>query len=331
MPLVVISDCDHENIAVEQALFREAGVEVRLPQARTEEEVIREAAEADGLIAQYAPLTGRVFQALPRLRVVAKYGVGYDTVDVATATACGIVVANVPDYCVEEVSDHAIALLLSLWRGVTLYDRAVREGTWNAEMKKPMLRLADRVLGIVGVGRIGARVAEKARGLGMSVIGFDPYLPAWPTGLDSVGFEELLGRADAVSLNLPLNAETRHLMGEAALRRMRPTAILVNTARGGVVDTAALVRALREGWIAGASLDVHEVEPLPADSPLYTLPNAIITPHAAWYSAESVPELKRRAVENVLAALRGERPRTPVNPEVFAGEKLRAAGNLLTP
>jgi D-3-phosphoglycerate dehydrogenase len=329
MPLVVITDCDHENIAVEQALFQEAGVEVRLSQARTEDEVIGAAAEADGLIAQYAPLTGRVFRALPRLRVVAKYGVGYDTVDVATATACGIVVANVPDYCIEEVSDHAIALLLTLWRGVALYDRAVRAGTWNAEMKKPMLRLAGRVLGIVGVGRIGARVAEKARGVGMRVIGYDPYLTALPDGVTPVGFEELLRTADAVSLNLPLNAETRHLLGEAALRQMRPSAILVNTARGGVVDTAALVRALREGWIAGASLDVHEAEPLPADSALYELPNVIVTPHAAWYSQESVPELKRRAVLNVLAALRGERPRTPVNLEVFDSAALRAVGSLL--
>jgi D-3-phosphoglycerate dehydrogenase len=329
MPQVVITDCDHENIAIEEGLFGAAGVEVRLPQALTEEAVIRSATEADGLIAQYAPLTARVLQALPRLRIVAKYGVGYDTVDVPAATACGIIVANVPDYCIEEVSDHAIALLLSLWRGVTLYDRAVRAGTWNAEMKKPMLRLAGHTLGIVGVGRIGARVAEKARGLGMEVIGHDPYLTSWPEGVRPVGFEELLRTADAVSLNLPLGAATRHLLGEAALRQMRPSAVLVNTARGGVVDTAALVRALREGWIAGAAVDVHEAEPLPTEAPLYELPNVIVTPHAAWYSQDSVPELKRRAVGNVLAALRGERPRTPVNPEVFDSPKFRAVANLL--
>ncbi len=329
MPLVIITDCDHENIAVEQELFGASGVEVRLPQAHTEDEVIRAAAEADGLIAQYAPLTARVLHALPRLRIVAKYGVGYDTVDVAAATIDGIIVANVPDYCIEEVSDHAVALLLALWRGVAFYDRAVRGGTWNAEAKKPMLRLAGRVLGIVGVGRIGSRVAQKALGLGMTVIGCDPYLTAWPAGVRAVGLEELLSTADAVSLNLPLAAGTRHLIGEAALRQMKPSAYLVNTARGGVVDTAALTRALQEGWIAGAALDVTETEPLPAGSPLYVLPNALVTPHAAWYSRESVPELKRRAVGNVLAALRGERPRTPVNPEVFGSGKYRSTTSLL--
>ncbi|MBI4536709.1 MAG: C-terminal binding protein [candidate division NC10 bacterium] len=329
MPLVVITDCDHENIAVEERIFGAAGIEVRLPQVQDEGEVIRAAREADAVLNQYAPMTARVLDGLPRLRIVSKYGVGYDTIDLAAATAHGIIVANVPDYCVEEVSDHAMALLLALWRGVAFYDRGVRSGTWNAEMKKPMVQLAGRVLGILGVGRIGSRVAQKALGLGMIVIGHDPYLAAWPAGVRAVSREELLHTADAVSLNVPLNAETRHLIGEAALRRMKPSASLVNTARGGVVDTVALERALREGWIAGAALDVVETEPLPAGSPLSALPNVIVTPHAAWYSQESVPELKRRAAENVLAALSGRRPPTPVNPEVFAGGKLRATTSLL--
>jgi D-3-phosphoglycerate dehydrogenase len=248
---------------------------------------------------------------------------------VAAATARGIILANVPDYCIEEVSDHAIALLLALWRGVAFYDRAVRGGTWNAEAKKPMLRLANRVLGILGCGRIGSRTAQKARGLGMIVIGHDPYLTAWPTDVRAVSLETLLGDSDVVSLHCPLTAETRHFIGEAQLRQMKRSAFLVNTARGKVVDTAALVRALEEGWIAGAALDVAETEPLPPGSPLFTLPNALVTPHAAWYSQDSVPELKRRAAEHVLAVLRGERPRTPVNPEVFSGGKLRAATSLL--
>jgi D-3-phosphoglycerate dehydrogenase len=329
MALVVITDCDHENIAVERKLFGEAGVEVRLPQVQAEAEVIREAREADALICQYAPMTARVLDGLPRLRVIAKYGVGYDTVDVAAATARGIIVANVPDYCIEEVSDHALALLLSLWRGVPLYDRSVRAGQWNAELKKPMRRLAGCTLGIVGMGRIGSRLAQKALGVGLRVIGCDPYLAQWPAGVRAVGLDELLRTADAVSLNVLLNAETRHMIGESRLRQMKPEAILVNTARGAVVDTAALCTALREGWIAGAAVDVTETEPLLTDSPLYAFPNVIVTPHAAWYSQESVPELKRRAAGNVLAALRGERPRTPVNPEVFATQAFRATTNLL--
>jgi D-3-phosphoglycerate dehydrogenase len=329
MPLVVITDCDHHTTAVEERLFAKAGVEVRLPQAQAEADVIREAGQADGIICQYAPMTARVFDGLPRLRIVSKYGVGYDTVDVAAATARGILVANVPDYCIEEVSDHALALLLDLWRGTTFYDRAVRSGTWSAEMKKPMLRLAGRTLGILGGGRIGSRLAEKAVGIGMAVIGSDPYVSAWPAGVRGVDLTTLLAEADAISIHCPLTAGTRHLVGEAVLRQMKPSAFLVNTGRGGVVDTAALIRALREGWIAGAALDVHETEPLPADSPLYGLPNVIVNPHAAWYSEDSVLELKRRAAENVLAALRGERPRTPVNPEVLASGALRATTSLL--
>src|SRR5574341_1004644 len=234
MALVVITDCDHGSIVPEETVLKAAGVDVRLHQAQAEDEVIAVGKEADGLILQYARITGRVLEALPRCRVVVRYGVGYDTIDVEAAAARGVIVCNVPDYCMEEVSDHALALILALWRGVVLYDRAVRAGTWNAEMKKPMVRLAGRALGIVGLGRIGSRLARKAAGAGMTVIGCDPYLTVWPQGVRRVDLETLLREADVVSLNLPLNAETRHLINQAALQKMKPTALLVNTARGGV-------------------------------------------------------------------------------------------------
>lgn len=329
MALVVIADCDHGSIAPEEAVLKAAEVEVRLGQAKTEEELIAVGRDADGLIIQYAGITGRVLDALPRCRVVVRYGVGVDTVDLAAATARGVVVANVPDYCMEEVSDHALALMLSLWRGVTLYDRAIRGGTWQAEMKKPMTRLAGKVLGVVGVGRIGSVTARKALGIGMQVCGCDPYLTRWPAGVRPVTLEGLLQESDIVTLHLPLNAETRHMINEVALGRMKPTGLLVNTARGGIVDTAALIRALQECRIAGAALDVLEQEPVPADSPLLTMPNVILTPHAGWYSEQSVIDLKRKTAEAAVAALRGARPFSVVNPEVYARPSLRATGALL--
>jgi D-3-phosphoglycerate dehydrogenase len=329
MPLVIITDCDHGNIAQEEAVLRAAGVPHRLHQAKTEDDVIAVARDADAVILQYAPITGRVLDALPKCLVAVRYGVGVDTVDLAAATARGVMVANVPDYCIEEVSDHAIAMLLSLWRGVTAYDRAIRRGSWSTTERPPVPRLAGRVLGVVGVGRIGAQTARKGAGLGMRVIGYDPYLANLPAGVAKVAMDELLRESDAVTLHMPLTAETRHLVNEAALRKMKPTALLVNTARGGIVDTAALVRALREGWIAGAALDTLEQEPVPRDSPLLSLPNVILNPHASWYSDQSVPELKRKTAETAVAVLRGRRPTSVVNPDVFASPALRAKQAIL--
>lgn len=324
MPLVVITDCDHGTIAPEEAVLRAARVDFRLHQVKSEDDVIAAARDADAIILQYAPITGHVLDGLPRCRVAVRYGVGVDTVDLAAATARGVMVANVPDYCIDEVSDHAIAMLLSLWRGVTTYDRAIRGGTWSTTARPPMPRLAGRVLGVVGVGRIGAAAARKALGLSMRVIGYDPYLTSLPSGIQKVTLDELLQQADAVTLHLPLMTESRHLINEITLRKMKPTALLVNTARGGIVDTAALVRALREGWIAGAALDTLEQEPIAGDSPLLTLPNVILNPHASWYSDQSVPELKRKTAETAVAVLRGQRPASVVNPEVFSSPALRA-------
>ena len=329
MPLVIITDCDHGTIAPEEAVLRAAGVEYRLHQAKSEEDVIAAARDADAIILQYAPITGRVLDGLPHCRIAVRYGAGVDTVDLAAATERGVMVANVPDYCIEEVSDHAIAMLLSLWRGVTSYDRAIRNGTWSTTERRPMPRLAGKVLGVIGVGRIGTQAARKAAGVGMRVIGYDPYLSSLPAGIQQVTLDELLQQADAVSLHMPLTVESRHLINEAALRKMKPTALLVNTARGGILDTSALIRALQEGWIAGAALDVLEQEPVPRDSPLLSLPNVILNPHASWYSDQSVPELKRKTAETAIAVLRGQRPTSVVNPDVYASPALRARQAIL--
>jgi D-3-phosphoglycerate dehydrogenase len=329
MPLVVITDCDHGNIAPEEAVLRAAGVPFRLHQGKTEADVIANAHDADALIIQYARITGPVLDALPRVRVLVRYGVGIDTLDIPAATERGVVVCNIPDYCMEEVSDHALAMALTCWRRIAFYDRRIRQDVWSATEVRGMLRLRGRVMGVIGLGRIGATLARKAAGVGMTVWGFDPYPIPWPPAVRKVPLEELLGGADIVSLHVPLTAETKHLIDEAALRRMKPTAFLVNTARGGVVDTAALRHALREGWIAGAGLDTLEDEPPDAADPLLSLPNVTLAPHAAWYSDDAMVDLKRKTAEAAVAALRAERPTSVVNPEVYQRPNLRAAKPVL--
>ncbi|MBT1004286.1 C-terminal binding protein [Paenarthrobacter sp. DKR-5] len=287
---------------------------------RTEEDVIRAAAGAQGILVQYAPVTRKVFEALPELKAVGRYGVGVDTVDVEAATDSGVAVCNVPDYGTEDVSDHAIALALTLARGVAALDRAMRRGDYSLAPAQPLHRLSGRVFGVVGLGLIGAATARKARGVGYSTIGFDPLQTPGtvsPDGTTVVTFEELISRADVLSLHVPLNRHTHHLVNAEVLARMKPGALLVNTCRGGVVDTEALVEALQSGSLRGAGLDVFEEEPLPSTSSLLGLQNVVLTPHAAWYSEESQEELKRRTAENVMDVIAGRAPRNIVNPEVL--------------
>ena len=317
---VFVTDWDYPNLDLEKAVLERAGLELVPVQCRTEDDVIRECADADGLLNQYAPLTQRVLAALARCRVVARYGVGVDNVDVAAATQAGIAVCNVPDYGVEEVSDHAIALLLGLARKTHRLDRGVRAGTWDVSVARPVRRMRGTVLGLVGLGRIGRAAARKAAGLGLRVIGSDPQAdqPGFDRGdATIVPFDALLREADYISIHVPLSADTRRLFGEEAFRAMKPHAVLVNTSRGGVVDTDALVRALREGWIGGAALDVLEQEPIPAGHPLLDLENCVLTPHAAWYSEDAFVELKTKAAEEAAAVLTGQRPRYCLNPEVL--------------
>ncbi|WP_415855893.1 C-terminal binding protein [Sinomonas sp. G460-2] len=320
-PRVVITDVDHGAVAEEEAVAAVEGLELVLAACRTEAEVVAAAQGADAIIVQYAPVTRAVLAALPGLKAVGRYGVGVDNVDVAAATEHGIAVCNVPDYGTEDVSDHAIALALSLARGVTGLDRAMRAGSYSLDPVQPLHRVAGRTFGLVGLGLIGAATARKARGVGYRTIGFDPlHAPGTTTaeGTEVVDFDELVRRADVLSLHVPLNAHTRHLIDADVLGAMKPGAVLVNTCRGGVVDTRALVEALRRGAIRGAGLDVFEDEPLPRDSPLLGLPNTVLTPHAAWYSEESQQELKTRTAQNVADVLAGRRPRNIVNPEVLA-------------
>lgn len=319
---ITIVDSDNESFDEEQEVTARLGIELHRTQAATEEQVVEAARGSEAILVQYAPITAAVMDALPGLRAIGRYGVGVDTVDVEAATARGIAVCNVPDYGVEDVSDHAIALTLSVVRGTAQLDRLVRAGQYGLVPVKPLHRVSSLRFGAVGLGRIGAATAVKARALGFTVVGSDPLLEVGsrtPDDIEVVDFETVLATCDVVSLHVPLLESTRHLLDDRALARMKDGAMLINTCRGGVVDTSAVARALRDGRLKGAGLDVFEQEPLPLDSPLMDCPNAVLTPHASWYSEESYSELKRRVTEAVAAVARGERPRDILNPQVLTG------------
>jgi D-3-phosphoglycerate dehydrogenase len=319
--LVLVTDHPWPSVDAEVETLAAVGARPVFAETGEEEELIALVRDADAILTCFARVTPRVVESGPRLRVIGRYGVGVDNIAVETATALGIPVTNVPSYCEHEVAEHALALLLALARRVVVFDRSVRDGEWSLRRGQPVHRIAGATLGIVGFGRIGRTLARKAQGLGMTVVVHAPRLAAADAraaGVEAVPLDELARRADFVSLHVPLGEETRHLVGRELLRAMKPTAFLVNTARGGVVDRDALLEALRDGWIAGAALDVVEPEPLPPDDPLLALPNLIATPHAAYYSEESLVNLGRLAAENVAAVLDGRRPASVVNPQALA-------------
>ena len=312
--VVVITDCDHGDVDPERAVLDGHDVELKVLACRTPEEVAAQAGDADVLINQYVPITAAVLDALPRCRLVVRYGVGVDNVDLRAATERGVWVANVPDYGRDEVADHTLALALALLRGVVALDRSVRDGTWDLDPARPLRRLATFTWGVVGCGAIGTAVARRAAGLGMRVLGYDLPTVRSEAPIERVPLEELLEEADLVSLHAALTPDTRHLVGAAALARMRPTAHLVNTARGGLVEEAALLAALDAGTLAGAALDVLEHEP-PGELgwKLARHPRVVATPHAAWYSEEAFHTLKSEVAREALRVLGGGSPRSPVN------------------
>jgi D-3-phosphoglycerate dehydrogenase / 2-oxoglutarate reductase len=317
LALVAITDHVFPDLDQERALLAEAGHELSFERnAATPQEILETTSGADAVLNCYAPIPGDVIARLDRCVVIARYGIGLDTIDIDAATAKGIVVTNVPDYCIDEVSDHTLALILGLARGVVNLDRHVRAGSWSVADARPLHRLRGRTLGLVGFGRIARALAAKAASLGFIVVTFDPFVPddaVRAAGVEPLTLDRLLGTADVVSIHAPLTSDNRHLIGEAELASMKPEAILVNTSRGPLVDVEALRRALDDGQLAGAALDVLEVEPPEHDDPVLHREDVIITPHAGFYSEESVRELQRKAVEQVIVALGGGMPPYAVN------------------
>ncbi len=327
LPRVVNIDCNFDY-AYERGRLEAIGAELVLAKSRTEDEIIRAAAQADILVVEgpRTPVTGRVIAALSRCRAIVKYSVGVDNIDVEAATRSGIVVANAADYCTEEVSDHAVALLLASARQVMSMDRRIRAGGWNDfPSARPMRRMSELTLGLVGLGRIARATARKMGGFRMRILASDPYLaPGFPEpGIEVVPLDRLLREADLVSVHVPLTAETRGFIGEQAFGLMKPTAILVNTSRGGVVDEAALGRALGEKRIAGAALDVMAEEPLPASSPLRGFDQVILTPHQGSVSTDAMDHVRRTVTDSIEAVLSGRWPPFPVNPQVSPRVPLR--------
>ena len=315
---VYLTDSDLASHDIERDVLERAGVRFEVLRARGPDDLIARAREADGLLVQYMQITKPIIDALPRLRVIGRYGIGFDTIDVAAASARGVYVCNCPDYCIDEVADHTVALLLALTRRLFPLRHHVAAGNWSIDPAKPAPRLRGRALGIVGVGRIGRAVAERTRPLGLRLIGHDPFISddrLSGFGVDPMPLDDLLRQADYVTLHVPFSGETRHLLNRERLVLMKPGAVLINTARGGLVDTEALLEALRSSHLGAAGLDVLEQEPPASDHPFRSMSNVILTPHTALYSEESLSTLKREVTEDVAGILRGEAPKNAVNRE----------------
>ena len=310
----LITDFDFPDVELEQGLFRDAGIELIHAQCRTEDQLIAAAQDCDALLVQYAPVTERVLTALPRVGIVSRYGAGFDTVDTAACARHGVWVGNSPDYGVGEVATHALAMALALLRHLALYDRDVKAGRWSYLSAGTIRRASDLTVGILGLGRIGKRFAHLARNCFARVVACDPYIidGDFPAYVKRVELEALFEQADIVSLHVPLNDETRGMVGAALLGRMRRGSMVVNTARGAVVDIDALLARLNDGTLDGAALDVLPVEPLAASHPLARHPRTLLTPHAAFYSTASEVELRRKAAMNIVQWVRVGRPMYPV-------------------
>lgn len=308
---VVVSDQVFPTVDIERSLLAEIGAELEVAGGDVEE-VLEVAADADAILNTYLPWSAESISRLERCKIIARYGIGFDNVDLEAAAEAGIVVTNVPDYSVEEVATHALALILTSLRKIVDADHSVRAGTWSIDNFRPIRRLSTLTVGLVGFGRIARQIAAPLEALGAGIVAHDPYLESGPGLPPLISMEELLASADIVSLHSPLTEETRGMIGAEQLQSMKGDAILVNTSRGPLVDLDALAEALKAGQIAGAGLDVFDVEPLdPAR--VEGVPNLTITPHMAYYSEQALEESQRKATTQVIKVLTGEEPDYQVN------------------
>jgi D-3-phosphoglycerate dehydrogenase / 2-oxoglutarate reductase len=299
-----------------------------LPYIGDAEALIARTRDADALVVAFSPITRAVLSSLEGLKTVVRTGVGYDVIDVPAATELGVIVVNIPDIWVREVANHALALLLAWNRKILTLDRQVHAGIWSGAVPGGAGSLHGETVGIVGLGNIGSAFARRVAALETNVIACDPYVDDARfavLGVERVSLGSLAERSDYVSVHTLLNDETRHLIGEKFFRRMKPTAMLINTSRGPVVDEKALARALQEQRLAGAALDVWVTEPIAADNPLLHMDNVIATPHAAYFSTAAVGAVPRRCGEEIARVLTGQRPLNVVNPDVYAPGAARRA------
>lgn len=294
----------------------------------TEDDIIKAAKEADAILTDAAKMTRRVINSLIKCKIIVSYGIGYDHIDVVAATDNGILVVNIPDFCLEEVSNHAIALLLICAKKLIFMNDGTKSGHWTEckQTQAPMGSISGQTLGIVGCGKIGRLVAKKAQCFGLKTLGYDPYLSkstAIEYGITLVSLPKLLREADYISIHTLLNQETRHLIGEKELRRMKSSAFLINTSRGSVIDEEALIKALEEKWIAGAGLDVFEKEPIDLNNPLLKMNNVVVTPHSAYYSDNALKRLRTSVGKETTRVLSGKWPQNVVNKTVKPKVRLK--------
>ncbi|MCO5236845.1 MAG: C-terminal binding protein [Chitinophagaceae bacterium] len=306
---VVITDYGFPDLKQEKKLLEGIGYEVVAEQCKTAEEVLDLSRDAEAVMVQWAPVTREVIEGLENCRIIIRYGIGVDNVDLTAAKEKGIPVCNVPDYCIQEVADHAVALALSLGRQLLITDRRVRDGVWKITPPKPMPAFREMKFATVGYGRIAREVLKRAAVFGFQKATCDPFVKAEAIQKDNtipMSLDQLFEQADIISLHSPLNKETHHLINESSLGKMKSNALLINTSRGGLVDADALADAISKGKIAGAGIDVFEQEPLPAEHPLRKCENVILTSHTAWYSESSIPELQLKATEEAIRGLTGQ-------------------------
>ena len=315
-PRVLIAYTGFGDIELETKILKSIDAEIIHTGNLSKPDALEAAKEADAVMVTLQKVTGDIIASMKRCRVISRLGTGLDTIDIPAATAAGIWVTYVPDYSIDEVSAHAIALLMSLARGIPFLAQATRDGTWNSAAWGPIYRLRDQTLGVLGLGRIGQSTAEKGRGLGLKVIAHDPYANAEIAerlGVRLVDLDTLTRESDYISLHSPLLDSTYHIVNADFLAKMKPTAYIINAARGPLIDEDALLEAVRNGTIAGAGLDVLAIEPIDPNSPLLKEDRILVTPHAAWYSEEAKLDLRARGAEEVVRVLSGQPPRAPAN------------------
>ena len=314
-PLIIVTDSVFPSLDPAIAALARLDPEMRMAKSASAEDILAVARDADAILVTYAKMTGDLLRQLTRCKAIGRFGIGVDNIDLLAAAEMGITVTYVPDYCVCEVSDHAMALLLSLARKIPFSNKLVQSGRWEMPAVVPIHRLDGRVLGLVGFGNIPRRLAPKAQAFGMRVVTHDPYLSAdvlKAAGVEAVDFDRLLAISDFVSIHVPLTPATRGLFNAQTFAKMKAGALLVNTARGPLIDEPALVAALKAGQIGGAALDVVATEPLPKNSPLIGHDDIILSPHTAFYSEEALVELQTKCASDVARVLSGEPPVYPV-------------------
>jgi D-3-phosphoglycerate dehydrogenase len=316
LPTVVVAGVTFPSLEIERGALEPLGYTVTDTRGLPDEEVLEACRHASGILVDYFRCNAERIAAFERCRIICQYGVGLDAIDIDAATRAGIVVTHTPEYCVDELADHTMALVLASARRLGRLDRSVHAGVWDYNVGMPIHRLAGSTFGLIGLGRVGKAVASRAIGFGMRLVAFDAYAPdkAFATSaIERVELAQLLQESAVITIHVPLTEETHHMIGSEQLALVKPGAILINTSRGGVVDQQALIEAVRSGQLAGAGLDVLEHEPPGKDEPLLSLDDVIVTPHAGFLSVESLRSVQEQAADEVARALSGSRPRFAVN------------------